>query len=103
MKRIKKFLITMIRVFLPRLFRQARFLIINIPNISTWEYESCRDCGRPFHICWTVNDAIWKKVMDVNDDSGGSLCVDCFIQRAIKKGVTINNNDFTLNIFVPEQ
>jgi len=50
---------------------------------------------------WSVRDDIWKKVVGVNDDGGGSLCVDCFVEMANNKDILIRNDDFQLEIFNP--
>lgn len=37
--------------------------------------------------------------MNVTDETGGSLCLDCFIKKAEQKGITINQCDIEMEIF----
>jgi len=91
----------MIRLVIRRLWRRLKWLL-SMRRI-TWEYESCIVCGRSFRIGWDVRDHIWQAVMDVKDGSGGSLCVDCFVERAEAKGVKFKSDDFDMYIFTPEE
>ena len=70
-------------------------------TLSQWPYESCRKCGKSFRLLWNVKDQLWKKVMNVNDEDGGSYCVDCFIERANKIGIIIPNEDINIELFQP--
>jgi len=88
------------RLIVKRTLKRIRYLFI---GRYVWEYESCQDCGKCFRIAWTVSDDIWQKVMERDDDGGGSLCVDCFIERVARKNIKVFRADFLLNIFIPEQ
>jgi len=87
-------------IFIRRVIRRLKYIFIGRYD---WDFESCIDCGHCFHINWTVRDELWNKVMNVDDGGGGSLCVDCFVDRALNKKIFLKNNDFILNIFVPNQ
>lgn len=62
--------------------------------------ESCKNCGKCFHVNWSVKDEVWKQVMNVSDESGGSLCVDCFIDIANKKGFRLSADDFNISLML---
>ena len=75
-----------------RLLKRIKWLLINqwlLLTLSSWPYETCENCEKAFRISWLVEDKYWYKVMDVSDDGGGSLCLDCFLEKANKKGVVI--------------
>ena len=63
-----------------------------------WKYESCQDCGHCFRLVWSVSDHIWKKVVD--DTGGGTLCIDCFIERAEKKKIALKESHFNVKVFI---
>lgn len=89
------------RLWIKRLLRRIRFIFIDRTMFS-WEYESCKHCGKCFRINWQVKDEIWNKVAGVTDGSGGSLCIDCFINIAEDKGIKINDTMFEhISIFLP--
>lgn len=52
---------------------------------------------------WHVDDHIWQEVVGVNDDTGGSLCVDCFVKLAEKKSIYIKPEEIKLDLFYPEE
>jgi len=82
-----------------RVIRRIRNIPRFIIESFTWEYESCIICGNSFRIRWQVKDELWQKVMNVTDETGGSLCLDCFIKKAEQKGITINQCDIEMEIF----
>lgn len=45
---------------------------------------------------------MWEKVTGAADGGGGSLCLDCFVEKAEKKGIKVTEEDFTVNVFIPE-
>lgn len=75
---------------LKRIIRRIKFFSHFIREVFSWEYESCKKCGSIFRIMWHVDDHIWQEVVGVNDDTGGSLCVDCFVKLAEKKVFILN-------------
>lgn len=83
-----------------RILRRIKYVFL-FRSLS-WKYESCKDCGHCFRINWSVKDEIWEKVMGVSDGGGGSLCIDCFIERAEKKGIYIKDEDYGIRLFIPE-
>jgi hypothetical protein len=86
-----------------RIYRRIKWLILNINECFTWEYESCINCGKNFRICWSVKNEIWENVIGVKDGTGGSLCIDCFIVIAEKMGIYLNEDDFDfINLFYPK-
>jgi hypothetical protein len=87
----------MIRLVLKRIFRRIKYIFL-FRNLF-WVNESCKDCGHCFRIAWLVKDEIWEKVM--NDKNGGSLCIDCFIERAEKKNIELSKEDFNIEVFLP--
>lgn len=92
-----------LRLFLIRLFRYTRyFFLCYMKEAWKWEYESCKRCGKIFRIQWHVSDSIWNKVMNVNDGSGGSLCVDCFIKIAKDKCPVICDEFIKMRLFYPD-
>lgn len=99
MKLITDFFLILWNLRILRFFRRIRY-----PFISSylWPFETCKRCGRNFRVRWNVKDEIWQKVMNVEDDGGGSLCVDCFIDAALNKGVHVKKEYFTIDIFIPE-
>jgi len=86
-----------------RIIRRLKYFPKFIKEALIWEYESCDECGSIFRIMWQVDDEIWKKVMNVEDEGGGSLCVDCFIKKSEKKKIIIKSSDVKLNLFYPEK
>lgn len=80
-----------------RIIRRIKYVFL-FRNLS-WKYESCQDCGHCFRLVWSVRDEIWNKVM--GNDSG-ILCLDCFIERAEKKGISIKDEDYDIRLFIPE-
>jgi hypothetical protein len=89
------------KMILFRILRRIRYVFV-LNDLLIWEYESCQRCGHCFRICWSVKDEIWKKVMNVTDDGGGSLCVDCFVELACAKNIEIKDEDIRLELFLPE-
>lgn len=59
-------------LFLKRVIRRIKYFPIYLNEARSWEYESCKKCGSIFRLMWTIDDELWKKVMDVNDDGGGT-------------------------------
>lgn len=93
------------KMLIKRLFRRIRWLIIyQWPTLTlkSWPYESCKKCGKLLRIRWNVEDKYWQKVANVQDDGGGSLCIDCFIELAVIKDIKIPIDAFDINIFEPE-
>jgi hypothetical protein len=87
----------MIKLVIKRFIR--RFKYIFMFRSLSWKYESCRDCGHCFRLVWSVNDEVWNEVMGNGD---GILCLDCFVERAIKKNVKLSKDNFNIEIFLPE-
>lgn len=88
-----------------RLLRRIKWLFIkqwNSLSLNKWPYESCENCGKSFRICWLVEDKYWYSVMQRNDNGGGSLCVDCFLDQADKLGISIPPSAFKIEIFTPD-
>lgn len=85
-----------------RLFRRIRWFLFYQWHTLLWPYESCQRCGKAFQICWSVEDVYWQKVIGVSDDSGGSLCIDCFIELANDLKITIPDEAFRIEIFQPD-
>lgn len=87
------------KMFFIRIIRRIKYIPSFIKQSFNWEYESCKICSNSFRIMWHVNDNIWQKVMNINDDGGGSLCVDCFIKKAEKQGIIIKESEIQINLF----
>ena len=91
---------------LKRLYRRARWLLFsqwrNL-TLGSWEYESCQHCGKSFRVRWTVEDQYWRQVVGVTDSGGGSYCVDCFVELALRRGVDIPPEAYRLDIFITER
>jgi len=84
-------------------FKRIVRAIKNIPwflyESWTWEYESCKDCGKTFRVLWAVDDKTWKFVMG---NAEGCFCVACFVKRANKVGLTLTKESFTIfEVFNP--
>ena len=93
------------RVSIKRLFRRFKWILFynwSSLTLNQYPYETCKYCGKCFHVSWNVDDKYWEKVVGVNDSGGGSLCIDCFIELANKKDVCIPNSAFKYNIFNPK-
>lgn len=88
-------------LFLKRIIRRIKYFPIYLKEARSWEYESCKRCGSIFRLVWTIDNELWKKVMDVNDDGGGSVCIDCFIKLAENKNVEIKNKNLKIDPFYP--
>jgi hypothetical protein len=96
----------MIKIALMRLMRRVKWLIVHQWNTLTlrqWPYESCKRCGKTFHLVWNVEDRYWREVMGVLDDSGGSLCLDCFIECAERRGINVPSKSISLKVFMPKE
>ena len=79
-----------------RRFKNKIKYLFNLHSLL-WENESCMDCGHCFRIAWTIKDDVWMRVMG---NGGGCLCLDCFIERAERKGVQVVASDFEwLSVF----
>lgn len=93
-------------IFYRRLIRRIRWLLFyqwHSITLKQWPYESCWMCGKAFRVCWTVKDVYWQKIINVSDDSGGSLCVDCFLELAAKKKILVPRSVIKIEIFEPEK
>jgi hypothetical protein len=86
-----------------RIIRRVKYFPKFIKEAFSWEYESCKRCGSIFRIVWNVDDKIWQKVMEVSDDGGGSLCIDCFVKIAESKGIIIKPEQINIKLFYPEK
>lgn len=89
----------MITIGILRIIRRIQYIPRFIIESFTWEYESCKICGNSFRIRWQVKDELWYKVMNVKDETGGSLCLDCFIKKAESKGIIIDRCDVEMELF----
>lgn len=87
----------MIKLIIKRILRRLKYVFM-FRSLS-WKYESCTDCGHCFRLVWSVKDAIWNEVMGSGD---GILCLDCFVERSVKKGVRLSDNDFEIKTFLPD-
>lgn len=87
----------MIRLIVKRLLRRIKYVFLF--RSLTWKNESCSDCGHCFRLVWSVRDDIWEEVMGSGD---GILCLDCFVERATKKGIALKKEYFDIEIFLPE-
>lgn len=91
-------------MLLKRFYRRVKWLLFYqwySLTLNSWSYESCKICGKSFRIRWNVKDTYWKKVVNVSDSGGGSLCVDCFLELAEKKLIQIKSSDIEIEIFDP--
>ena len=81
-----------------RILRRIKYVFI-LRDLITWPYESCNRCGHCFKVCWNTKNDLW---LTVYGSEGGCLCIDCFIELANKKGITIHETDIgTLELFNP--
>ena len=85
-------------MFLKRIYRRIKYISKFIKESFTYEYETCQECGNAFRVMWHVKDEIWNKVTNTYG-GGGSYCVDCFIKKAEKQGIIINQEDISLELF----
>jgi len=88
-------------MFIIRIIRRIKYIPIFLYESFKWEYETCKICGTAFRINWAVKDEIWQNVMKVDDGSGGSLCLDCFIKKAEKININLDLKDFKIDLFYP--
>jgi len=89
-------------MWLKRLIRRIKWLCFyqwKTLTLHQWPYESCRYCGKVFHITWSVKDEYWQKVIGVLDNSGGSFCLDCFLECANKLKIKIPLESIQFEIF----
>ena len=56
-----------------------------------WEFESCDKCGRCYRVAWTIRDDLWRQVVG---EAEITLCLDCFIELAERKGIRVQKRDF---------
>lgn len=47
-------------------------------------------CGRCYHLYYLVKDKLWLKI---NNTDGGCLCLECLIDKANSKGITVKPED----------
>ena len=91
------------KIIVKRIFNRLKYVFI-WKELFTWPYESCKRCGHCFKQQWSVADEVWKKVMEVSDSGGGSLCLDCFIEVAKRKRVPVKGSDFdVVKFFIPSE
>lgn len=50
--------------------------------------EFCHTCGREQPVIWHADDPLWIEVTG-RTDGGGILCVECFDELAMSKGIVI--------------
>lgn len=89
-----------------RLYRRVRWLLLSqwrTLSLAAWEYESCQHCGKSFRVRWTVQDQYWLAVVGVEDSGGGSYCVDCFVELALRRGVNVPEDAYEIDVFIPER
>ena len=60
-------------------------------DMWTWNYESCERCGSCLRIAYTIQDEIWYIVYGSDK---GCLCLNCFLELASEKNVTITPDHF---------
>ena len=58
----------------------------------TWEYEKCQRCGSCFKLAYSLQDNIWMKLQG---SECGCLCLNCAIEKALKKKIIIKPGDLT--------
>jgi len=83
------------KLVLIRIWRRLKY-VFRFRSL-TWEYESCIDCGHCFRLNWSARDAVWFAVVGTKE--GGSLCLDCFVERAEKKGFKLAPYDIEYLLF----
>jgi len=91
---------------LKRLIRRIRWLLIyqwRSLTLKRWPYESCWMCGKAFRVRWSVEDRIWRDVVGVPDDGGGSLCVDCFLEYSEYLGINVPDRAIEIEVFWPNK
>lgn len=89
-------------MWIKRLLRRVRWLLFyqwQSLTLDQWPYESCWMCGKSFRIVWSVEDKYWIAVVGVEDGSGGSLCLDCFLWYADSLDIVIPSDAIELQIF----
>lgn len=85
-----------------RILRRLRFAF-RWKELLNWEYESCERCGHCFKICWSARDQKWVEVYGSDD---GCLCIDCFVELAEERGISVEPEDIErmgLFVYVPEK
>jgi hypothetical protein len=87
-----------------RVWRRAKnrlkYLINDLSDLWSWEFESCERCGRCFRLAYSVDDEIWEAVYGSED---GCLCPECFLVLAEKQYVYVEPEHFDwLSIFTKE-
>jgi len=87
----------MIKLKIKRILRRLKYVFL-FRSLS-WKYESCTDCGHCFRLVWSVKDEIWEEVMG---DGNGILCIDCFVERAVKKRISLFEHHFEIKMFLPD-
>jgi hypothetical protein len=86
-------------LMIKRFFRRLKYVF----QFSTykWDYESCENCGKSFKIAYSVKDEIWNKVYGSED---GCLCLNCFLEKSLKKDVYIKPDDIEwLSLFYGDE
>ena len=76
-------------------FRRVRISFLHwvksIPELLTWQEASCDECGKCHRVWSWVDLELWKKVVD---NESTTLCIDCVLKMAEKRGVTVSASDF---------
>lgn len=80
-----------------RILRRVKY-VFDLRELLNWKYESCENCGHCFKVCWTAEDKNW---VEVYGNDGGCLCIDCFVERARRKGVKPKIE--SMQVFNPEE
>ena len=88
------------KIFLLRFLRRLRYAF-NFKEMMLWKYESCNKCGRCFRLSTNWKDNLWIRI---NGKSEGTLCPECFISEAQKRGIPFDESDIeSLFIFDPDK
>ena len=88
-----------LRMIAKRIVRRVRYVFC-LKELCTWKYESCMRCGHTFRLLWATTNEKWAEVWG---DDGGCLCLDCFVEKALAKGIVIKSEDIKyMELFNPQ-
>ena len=66
-----------------RVFLKNVFLHLHLRDA-----QSCKRCGRDYHIIWSIEDKVWNKLPVKYHNK--MLCIECFIELYPKKLKTLH-------------
>lgn len=78
-----------LRVFLRRFAARLRYAF-RFRDMWTWKLESCRRCGCTYRVVSHWKDLTW---LNVTGREGGCLCLNCFVELANEREITLCYND----------